>query len=54
MGESEDEEQQGELVSGEEETTEGGESGAEEDATGSQTHRPPKMVFMEYTGDKVH
>ncbi|CDJ59691.1 hypothetical protein, conserved [Eimeria maxima] len=52
-GGDKDEEQQGELVSGEEETTEGGESGAEEDATGSQTHRPPKMVFMEYTGDKV-
>ena len=54
MGESDEEEQEG-LLSGEEKSTESGGSGSEdEDAKGSQAYKPPKMVSMEYTADKVH
>ncbi|CDJ33368.1 uncharacterized protein EMH_0015780 [Eimeria mitis] len=53
VGESDDEQQQDGMLSGEEESTESGGSGAEEDAKGSTPYKPPKMVLMEYTGDKV-
>ncbi|CDI76927.1 Neuroguidin, related [Eimeria praecox] len=53
VGESDDEEQQGEQLSDEASIEDGDSWAEEEDAKSGEAYKPPKMVSMEYTTDKV-